>query len=632
MLRSIGYLNGWAYHKAATLVEKNSGLVTAMALAKQGRGKEAMATFADAAKYDAMLARQAISVMGLYMKVQRYENDENDKMSFMDFQKAFNNGMVWTSILFDRYLESWATADQFNGTLGDKVGFTANSFVKHVFRHMNQASFFMDAWRKYNKDMVMNGSGDLADAVGFAFENNYNSFLRFGGLQESNKLYSQAESDPTLGILFVGADTPSDKIIGDLDSGKAFAKWKASSMSDKFLSVFPFMSGFDDSMGFNLSTEVAKELQDIALKDPKLNALVYGGRLGTAKNEYDLRNILGKSGVTEEDAKDIDALWKKISYYKYETLNSKGERVSSDLSKINESKDAALLEDRINKELAKNGVSIEALISGNPSVKAGLLKTMQVLSMDSNLKTPLVLSVIMDQEYDARAKKAKDESGQLTGQKSAYGTPYKELSPEQQLALKRDIMVKYQEYMNLDNGLVMDVVARHFRKYNNDVLEKLDREYGSDDAAFADPKKQDYMIGYQAERLLTTQYLVSNIMKTEGDTSSVTKLQSQYAIAMKGLDASNETGVAVAVKFLRDIEANNAMDAKTKLAHQAAVIYGLNKTQYGLLKDDKRFSELSSEAQTKIANWMYKVSSETLAFDSNSYLNGLNKASESKGS
>lgn len=86
------------------------------------------------------------------------------------------------------------------------------------------------------------------------------------------------------------------------------------------------------------------------------------------------------------------------------------------------------------------------------------------------------------------------------------------------------------------------------------------------------------------------------------------------------------------MKFLRDIEANNAMDAKTKLAHQAAVIYGLNKTQYGLLKDDKRFAALSSEAQTKIANWMYKVSSETLAFDSNSYLNGLNKASESKGS
>lgn len=101
-------------------------------------------------------------------------------------------------------------------------------------------------------------------------------------------------------------------------------------------------------------------------------------------------------------------------------------------------------------------------------------------------------------------------------------------------------MTKYQEYMNLDNSIVMEVVSRHFRTYNNDVLEKLDREYGQDKAAYDDPEKQDRMLGYQAEKLLTTQYLVSNIMKTEGDTSSVTRLQSQYALAMRGLDVTSE--------------------------------------------------------------------------------------------
>lgn len=55
-------------------------------------------------------------------------------------------------------------------------------------------------------------------------------------------------------------------------------------------------------------------------------------------------------------------------------------------------------------------MSIEALISNNPNIKPGLLKTMQVLSMESNLKTPLVLAVIMDQEYDAVSKKVRDES------------------------------------------------------------------------------------------------------------------------------------------------------------------------------------------------------------------------------
>lgn len=63
-------------------------------------------------RHDAMMARQFVAVTGLYMKVQRYENDENDKMGFIDFQKAFNNGLVWTSILFDRYLESWAISGE----------------------------------------------------------------------------------------------------------------------------------------------------------------------------------------------------------------------------------------------------------------------------------------------------------------------------------------------------------------------------------------------------------------------------------------------------------------------------------------------------------------------------------------
>lgn len=79
-----------------------------------------------------------------------------------------------------------------------------------------------------------------------------------------------------LGILFVGADTPSDKIVGNLQSGKSFARWEQMGMGDKLLSIFPFMSGYDDSMGYNLSIQVAKELEAVAMNDPKLRALVYG--------------------------------------------------------------------------------------------------------------------------------------------------------------------------------------------------------------------------------------------------------------------------------------------------------------------------------------------------------------------
>ena len=47
-------------------------------------------------------------------------------------------------------------------------------------------------------------------------------------------------------------------------------------------------------MGYNQTLSNAKELYDIAIKDPKLYSLVYGGRLGTGKNEYDIAIILGK--------------------------------------------------------------------------------------------------------------------------------------------------------------------------------------------------------------------------------------------------------------------------------------------------------------------------------------------------
>lgn len=72
------------------------------------------------------------------------------------------------------------------------------------------------------------------------------------------------------------------------------------------------------------------------------------------------------------------------------------------------------------------------------------------------------------------------------------------------------------------------------------------------------------------------------------------------------------------------------MDAKSKLAHQAAVLYGLNKTQYGLLKDNAKFSELTANAQKQIVNWAYKISSDTVDFDSNSMSALINKAASER--
>lgn len=75
------------------------------------------------------------------------------------------------------------------------------------------------------------------------------------------------------------------------------------------------------------------------------------------------------------------------------------------------------------------------------------------------------------------------------------------------------------------------------------------------------------------------------------------------------------------LKWLEEIENAEFFDSKTKLAHQAAVLYGLDKTQYGILRNNARFNELTEDSQRLLTNWLYKVSSESLAFDSKSFVN-----------
>jgi hypothetical protein len=46
-----------------------------------------------------MLAKQAMYATGLYLKLEKYERDPNNDVSFEDFQKAYNNSLVSMEIL-----------------------------------------------------------------------------------------------------------------------------------------------------------------------------------------------------------------------------------------------------------------------------------------------------------------------------------------------------------------------------------------------------------------------------------------------------------------------------------------------------------------------------------------------------
>lgn len=349
-------------------------------------------------------------------------------------------------------------------------------------------------------------------------------------------------------------------------------------------------------------------MRERIMTDEYLSRLVKGGQIGGGNLDYNLSRIVGKLGAPMDDEEQIsvDKIWTQLSYGAYQYLDAKGNRIKRSGEQIDETKMQDILEGQITMALKKTGITMEELITMNPRTSPNLLKTMAVLDLNSNLKTPLVLYTILSMKEKAIQKQMKERSGKV----GAAG--YKELSTEQTNQIRKDLMLGYQEYFNLDNTIVNNVIERDIRMHNKDFLAKFDK--------IANFKN----VANDMFNLIKADHLVNNIMKTEKDVTSVSKLQTRYALAMRGLNVGTETGVEVALKFMNDVNNLPYMDNKSKLAHQAAILYGLNKTQYDVLKDNKKFQELTVQSQKQLTNWMYKVSADTLDYDSKNAVTELN--------
>lgn len=102
-------------------------------------------------------------------------------------------------------------------------------------------------------------------------------------------------------------------------------------------------------------------------------------------------------------------------------------KYNSEWKKIEISKEQITLEKQIEKELADLNINIEDVISANPEMTPAFVKTLQVLQLKTWVKTPLILSSLMNIEYYKKRKELAEKGGQLTGQQSEYGTKYREL-------------------------------------------------------------------------------------------------------------------------------------------------------------------------------------------------------------
>lgn len=86
--------------------------------------------------------------MGIYLKFQKYEKDNEDRISLESFQKQFNNAIVAVLIPLERHFAAYETANEL-GEGTDATLYTINSLFKQMTRLFKQASFFNTVFDHY---------------------------------------------------------------------------------------------------------------------------------------------------------------------------------------------------------------------------------------------------------------------------------------------------------------------------------------------------------------------------------------------------------------------------------------------------------------------------------------------------
>jgi len=611
-VQSFWYLMWWSYHKAAQLIEKESALLTWVKKLIWWDVNWFKTHLNDWAIYNSMLLKQAMFATWIYLKFQKYEKDNENRITLWEFQEVFNNSIVSLKIIYEKQLNAFNTAWEY-WTSSDQVQYTTKTILDRMLRLFKQPAFLNTAYDRYTTQSAL-WKWDMFEAFQYAVKQHYTAYLRFSWMQEINDYYWSLSQDSNLWILWMWWNTEQDKMFNELNEWKSFASFKDKWFIRSVLSWFTSLAKWDsDNLSYSVAIDLAKELQERIQKDPNLWKLLKWWQLWSTKNDYNIESLIWKSwkDMTSEEESYATDIFKQLYYNGYSKLDDKGKRAFSmkDWKIIEPDKVSDILETQINSELMKHtGKTLEQLVNDWVHTPE-LLKTLAVMDLNSAIKTPLVLYTIMNKEKELMWARLKEQKWLETWEVSQYWTKYTKLSDKDYTKIERDLLIKYQEYLNLDWDLVMNIIEKDISKNHSDLFSKFE---SSDNFKYV---KAD------VNKLVTSEYLINNVMKN-WDTK-VAALQSRYALAFKWLKW-DEIWLQVWLKFLNQIETNPNMEKKVKLANQAAVIMWMNASQYNLFKDNKRFQELTWDAQKQLTNWLFKVSSESLDYDSISYANDLN--------
>ena len=606
LTQSMWYLMWWSYHKAATLIEKEASLYYWIKDLLKWNYQWAKYYIDDFLTYNTMIMKQATMALWIYMKMEKYEKDTNDDVTFEWFAKTFMNSVVSMSILLEKHLNSWESADQYGGTLSDKVWYTTVWFVRNLFRLFWQTAFISTMYKHYTYSQV-EWKADLFNSLQFAMNEHYSWFIRYWLNDAVNSIYWWKWLDSKVWILWTWAKTETENMINDMINWNYFwmykEKWFIKSMYDMFDWL---LLKSVTSIPVWLQQQISKDLVELAMKDKEMSKLVNGWWFWVWSDNYNLENLFGKSWteLTVEQSEWVADIYKQFNDYNYNYLWKDWIKKDS----FTQTTYDRMLQNQIDEALKKEWISMEDLIKKSVATPE-LLKTLVVLESKYWLKNPLIISMMIDKEFKDLVNDRKESNWRLTGEYSKYWTAYKDITEEDKMMIKRDLLVKYQDYFNLNRQIWMDIIAQDIKMNHKDKLEKVKNavdKYGSSEKDMIDYLQKSFVIWQVAK---------------EWDTS-VSKLHSRYAVAAKWL-AANETTVKIVNTFLNNLFQKEWLSHKEKLANAAWFLSWLDKATYWILSNNDEFNSLTEESRKILMNWVYKTSSEAIDFDSDTLMNKM---------
>lgn len=592
--QTMWYLMGWSYHKMATLLEKEWALFTWMKDLLRWDYKSAKLHLDDWFSYHNILFKQFTYATWLYLKMQKYEKDNNDRVTLEEFQKAFNNSIVSFEILFWRYIEWLEAANAQDATLWEQASYTTFNMLKNALRLWKQWEFVTTMYNHYQMQWV-EWKASIMESFQYATEQHYTWYMKFQWLKAMWDAYNTLIAQWTTWYLMVWGLTPEEELFNTLLSGKIFKSYNDSWFVGSLLNYLNIFKNTEWSAWFNITWEMAEKFKEVLTADPKVRNLISGWQLWTGDENYDLSILLWSNWdeISEIQAENIQTLFRKINNYVYGI-----DPISWVVEDKYHSKHQALLTNSITQALKQEWFTMEQLVELKDKSPKDFLDKIATLETKYWISHPLVISHYLTELKDSMSS-------------ARYKQTKTKLNALDYAEIEREVMLANQDILNLNWDFIFSVIDRHAQTYYSDVFAEYEKKFK--DAWFAATSAVDYV---------NKAYLIWQVIWKD---TSVAKLNSRYAVALQWIDSSEEW-IALVNGFLSEMQQLPYLSQKEKLANTAAAILWLNKATLWVISDNEKFNQLTTDAKKLLANWMYKAWRESIQFDSGVYLNEINKA------